>query len=368
MKSYKIKELIDVNPKSKIKVKDSKNKGEYIFFTSGEKTRFYDGYLCDGKNIFIATGGKANFAYHEGKAAYSTDCYSIRTKSIVEPKFLYYFLQSKSNLINKKMFLGAALKHLQKKQFENIEINLPTLTKQKYIINKLEDVFKRIEKSKNNISLNKLQLKYLINSIFNSETSHLKKTSKMIDACIQITDGSHFSPKTVSMGYPYITVRDIKNDNIDFTNCRFINKKNFEELKKNNCAPKKNDLLFSKDGTVGKVAIVKDNTDFVVLSSLAILKCNTNIILPEFLFIILKSEDFLNEAIKKKTGVAIRRIILKNLKNISIFLPTIDEQKKIINNFNDINQKIINLSKNFTKQLDLFKVFKNSLLLKYTNQ
>ena len=51
-------------------------------------------------------------------------------------------------------------------------------------------------------------------------------------------------------------------------------------------SPKKNDLLFSKDGTVGKVTIIKDDTKFVVLSSLAILTCNQNLIIPDF------SKDF----------------------------------------------------------------------------
>ena len=54
------------------------------------------------------------------------------------------------------------------------------------------------------------------------------------------------------------------------------------------------------------------------------------------------------EAVEKKTGAAITRIILKTLKNIKIAIPNLDEQKKIISSldkFNNENKKIIHLYK-----------------------
>lgn len=166
------------------------------------------------------------------------------------------------------------------------------------------------------------------------------KWVKLSDVCERITDGSHFSPKTVDEGFPYITVRDIDKDNINFESCKFVTKEDFSELSKNGCSPKLNDLLFSKDGTVGKVALVSNDVDFVVLSSLAILTPKLNIINPSFLFYVLKSPDFVNTAIGKKTGVAIRRIILKNLKEISIPLPSLLIQKKIVEKLDAIFAEI----------------------------
>jgi type I restriction enzyme S subunit len=150
------------------------------------------------------------------------------------------------------------------------------------------------------------------------------------EVCHQITDGSHFSPKTVNSGYPYITVRDIDKDQIDFDNCKFINEIDFKQLLKNGCKPNKGDILFSKDGTVGKVALVSYERDFVVLSSLAILRPNNNQIDSNFLKYVLKSPAILDEAIGKKTGVAIRRIILRHLKDILIPVPPLPEQQRIV--------------------------------------
>lgn len=166
------------------------------------------------------------------------------------------------------------------------------------------------------------------------------KWIKLSEVCERITDGSHFSPKTINEGFPYITVRDLDENGIDFESCKFVSKEDFIELSKNGCAPKINDLLFSKDGTVGKVALINSDVDFVVLSSLAILTPKIDIINPSFLFYILKSSDFLRVAIGKKTGVAIRRIILKNLKEIEVPIPSLLTQKNIVEKLDSVFAEI----------------------------
>jgi restriction endonuclease S subunit len=156
------------------------------------------------------------------------------------------------------------------------------------------------------------------------------KTRRLEEVCSEITDGSHFSPKTTDSGFPYITVRDIENDRIDFANCKFISTADYMQLLNNGCRPYQGNLLFSKDGTVGKVALVDYDKDFVVLSSLAIVRPDNRQINSAFLKYVLKSRAFLDEAVGMKTGVAIRRIILRNLKSISIPVPPLPEQQRIV--------------------------------------
>jgi type I restriction enzyme S subunit len=146
----------------------------------------------------------------------------------------------------------------------------------------------------------------------------------------RLTDGSHYSPKTVDQGFPYVTVRDLSEGKINFATSARIDKESFEKLRKNGCAPNIGDVLFSKDGTVGKVALVREQLDFVVLSSLAILSPDRRKVSSEFLAIILGSPDFQAEAIGSKTGLAIKRVVLKTLKHLSLNLPPLHEQKRIV--------------------------------------
>lgn len=161
------------------------------------------------------------------------------------------------------------------------------------------------------------------------------KSRALSEVCDLITDGSHFSPQTQHEGIPYITVRDLDEEGINFDKCKFISQESFDELERNGCRPKAGDVLFSKDGTVGKVALVKDDAKFVVLSSLAILRPNKNFITSEYLKYALMSPGLLENALGMKTGTAIRRVVLRNLKTLQIPVPPIEEQFKVIEALDD---------------------------------
>lgn len=154
--------------------------------------------------------------------------------------------------------------------------------------------------------------------------------------CLQITDGSHSSPPSVSKGYPYITVKDITDDKIDFTNCKFITEESYRKLKHNGCEPEIWDVLFSKDGTVGKVAVINFEKEFVVLSSLAILRPKIDALFPFFLKYMLKARPIIDQAVEMKSGSALKRIILAKINLLKVPIPPLAEQKRIVSKVDEL--------------------------------
>lgn len=152
---------------------------------------------------------------------------------------------------------------------------------------------------------------------------------KLDDICDYLSDGSHFTPEFVEHGIPFITVRNLNDGVIDFENCSFISGDVYDKLKKN-CNPKKGDVLFSKDGTVGKVATIDFDKEFIVLSSLAILRPNSDVLNPNYLAVLLKTPRILKQAFDLKSGSAIRRIIVRDIKRIQIPLPPLVIQKRLV--------------------------------------
>ncbi len=155
------------------------------------------------------------------------------------------------------------------------------------------------------------------------------KLLKCYEVCSLITDGTHYSPINIGEGIPFLTVKDMYSNGLDFINCSYISYEEYKKALNNNCSPKIGDVLFSKDGTVGKVYVLKDRMDFVVLSSIAILRPKHTILNNLFLGQILSSEKFLYQATQQKTGSALRRIVLRDIKNLKIPIPPLPEQKKI---------------------------------------
>ncbi len=149
-------------------------------------------------------------------------------------------------------------------------------------------------------------------------------------ACLNITDGSHYSPQTSTTGFPYVTVRNLGSRGIDFESCEGVDERSFLELQRAGCSPEPGDVLFSKDGTVGKVAVNDSDRKFVVLSSLAILRPNKQLLGPAFLGLVLSSEAFQHAATQEKTGLAIKRVVLKNLRAMEIPVPPLPVQRRIV--------------------------------------
>lgn len=150
------------------------------------------------------------------------------------------------------------------------------------------------------------------------------------DICSLVTDGTHYTPPDLGHGVPFLTVKDIDSAGaLDFDGCSKIARVEYEKAAAGNCAPLVGDVLFSKDGTVGKVSIVRAQKDFAVLSSIAILRPNNELIESDYLGHALKSPNVLDQALKKKTGSAIRRIILSDLKGVRLPVPGLSEQRRI---------------------------------------
>ena len=154
--------------------------------------------------------------------------------------------------------------------------------------------------------------------------------STIDEACLLVTDGTHYTPPDVGQGIPFLTVKDCSNDgHIDLIGCSHITGDEFAKAEKGNSAPKRGDVLFSKDGTVGKVYVVDTRETFAVLSSLAILRPDASRLDASYFGWVLKTDSCLDQASQSKTGSAIRRIILKDLRRVRFPLPPLDKQKRI---------------------------------------
>ena len=178
--------------------------------------------------------------------------------------------------------------------------------------------------------------------------------------CETITDGSHFSPETTSEGKYYITVRDVSEDSIDFDNAPKISVEDYNVLKRNGCEPKKGDVLLSKDGTIGKCIIVND-TDFVILSSLGLLRPN-NLIKSEYLRYYLLSDINMKQMYSHIRGSAIKRLTISIIKELLLIHPSLKEQEDIVNYLNPKIAKINDTINKIKYNINLLEEYKTSLI------
>ncbi|MGL1958327.1 MAG: restriction endonuclease subunit S [Colwellia sp.] len=170
-----------------------------------------------------------------------------------------------------------------------------------------------------------------------------------------VTDGSHHSPSIQSEGYPFISVTDVGENEIDFINCKRITKTDYLRLVKEGCKPKVGDLLLTKDGTIGRATIVKESDqDFVILSSLGLLS-PSNSLNDGFLYYFLVSGMNVDQMNSMIHGSALKRMTIRKIDNLKITFPAINEQQKIANFLDHETAKIDTLIAKQEKLIELLK-------------
>ena len=166
----KIDDLCKINPKSPIGAKKAKElpAGQYPFFTSGSNIYYVDEYSIDGENIFINDGGVAGFNYYYGKANYADHVISIKPINI-SAKYMYYYLDSKTQYINSNMFRGTGLKNICRSIFFSFEIPVPPLPVQEEIV-RILDKFTELETElETELDMRKKQYEYYRNKLLSLE-------------------------------------------------------------------------------------------------------------------------------------------------------------------------------------------------------
>ena len=139
-----------------------------------------------------------------------------------------------------------------------------------------------------------------------------------------------------------------------------ISDEDFRELEEGDCRPQKGDVLISKDGTIGKVAVV-DNNDFVVLSSLGILRPSDNV-KPHFLKYFAESQFSLEQMRSRLKGSAITRITLEIINDLDFILPPKELQEKIVLFLDEETEEIDSLIEQLKKLIDLLEKKRTALI------
>lgn len=168
------------------------------------------------------------------------------------------------------------------------------------------------------------------------------KKVKLQDICESISDGDHLPPPKAEKGIPFVTIANIKNNQFDFTNTMFVPELYYEKLD-NKRKAKIGDILYSVVGSFGIPVLIKNNEKIVFQRHIAILRPEK--IDSHFLFYTMLSKAFYAKANAVAIGAAQRTVSLTALRNIEIYLPPLETQKKIAHILSRYDEAIENNNK-----------------------
>ena len=249
---------------------------------------------------------------------------NLKENNLVDKDFLYYFLCSIENNI-KRQARGVAQNNINISILKNVCIPILPISSQKNIVKTLM----RLENILENFKQKKILINFLNKSLFTKYSIGEKESiANLCYVKARIGWQGLTKKEYLSNGeYYLITGVDFKNEKIDFKNCFYVTKERYNQDE--NIKVKINDILLTKDGTIGKVAIVdKLEKPATLNSGVFVLRPKVNNLNVTYLMHSLISEDFKKFIDDIKIGATVPHLNQAALLKYKLTLPPIELQKK----------------------------------------
>lgn len=269
--------------------------GDYPVIGSNGIIGYHNAYTTEAPSITVGRSGNVGkpFIYYGRTWSHNTSLY-IKDFKGNDPVFIYYFLQT----LNLTHYAGgSAVPTLNRNHIHALDVCVPCDVNDQRTIGRYLQLLD--EKITENQNINK-NLEQQALAIFRQyfmdfapyggvAPSDWMEVS-LDDVCIRITDGSHYSPAdSPDSPYPMYSVKDMETYGFNSSTCKHITEDEFRKMKKSDCVPLLNDILVAKDGSYLKeIFICSEEKEEAILSSIAIFRPNTSVIMPEILLYFLK--------------------------------------------------------------------------------
>lgn len=166
---------------------------------------------------------------------------------------------------------------------------------------------------------------------------------------------------TTNFGPYMVTAADINDGRINFDTARCTSSEAFEKRLTAKSRPRRNDVLLTKDGALGRVALVNEEL-ICINQSVAILRPN-NRITPGFLARLLQADHYQKRMIEDAGGSTIKHIYITIVNRMPIAVPKLkSEQEDIAAALSDADELIASLDALIAKKRDLKQAAMQQLL------
>lgn len=294
------------------------------------------------------------------KDAYAGGDLIVLTPTIqMHPLFLGYALNMPSVVLQRaQLAQGDAIVHISADSIKSIEFDAPDFPEQCHIVQALSDIDDLILNLEKLVKKKKAMREGVVQSLITGckrlpgFTGEWKEINLSKKSKIKARIGWQGLKKAeyLDSGYSFlITGTDFVNGYIDWHGCHFVTKDRYDQ--DTNIQVTNGDVLLTKDGTIGKVALVDGLTKPATLNSgVFVIRPINNSYSARFLYYVLSSSVFRTFLDELAAGSTIVHLYQKDLVKFDFYIPpTIEEQEAIATVIYDMEAEIIRLQAKLEK-------------------
>lgn len=387
-----VSQTCDILDNKRIPLNDEERqsmKGHIPYYGANAIVDYIDSYLFDEDLILLAEDG-GNFDDYEnrqiaykitGKAWVNNHAHIVRPKKMFDFDFIFYSLQHK----NITSFIrGGTRSKLNQSDLKAVELLTPiSYSEQQKIATILSTLDRTIEATQKLIDKEKMVKKGLMADLLThgiDEQGRIRspQTHTYVDSPLgmipkgwevvelqesfeYISYGFTNPMPTTEIGPFMVTATDIKNGQISYQTCRKTSQEAYDSLLTKKSKPIKNDILLTKDGSLGRIALMDDSI-VCINQSVALLrpKKSQN---PIFLKHLLESPMYQKKMLHDAGGSTIKHIYITVVDKMKIMKPMqTNEQNQIAAILSVQDRKIETEETNLAKLQNLKKGLMGDLL------
>lgn len=264
---------------------------------------------------------------------------AIRGKS-ADPRFIYYLLHERRRLLD-SLGQGSTFEAINGTDLRGLPVLLPPLPEQQKIAAILSSVDEAIQATQAVIDQTRRVKEGLLQDLLTRGLpghTRFKQTeigeipegwevcqlSKVLSVC---TYGFTNPMPTTSAGPWMVTATNIVDGRIDYDNARKTSAEAYEHDLSDKSKPKVGDVLVTKDGTLGRVAVV-DQANVCINQSVAVLR--PHLLSTRFLMYLLQSPPWQERMLSDAGGSTIKHIYISNLAKMPVVVPPPNDQDNIV--------------------------------------
>jgi len=238
-------------------------------------------------------------------------------ESKLDAKFLYYALDVKRADIAALM-RGAANVGMKPEDLAQFDIPLPPMEVQKEIVTEIEGYQKVIDGAR---------------SVIDNYRPHIaidpEWPKEPLGEVCKFIDYRGRTPKKTQYGIPLITAKNVRGGYIDPEPREYIAEDDYEPWMTRGI-PQKGDVLFTMEAPLGNVAEITTNERFALAQRIVALCPDRDRLIGTFLRDLLLSHTMQDKVIAHQTGSTVYGIKARTLKAITIPLPPLETQQRIV--------------------------------------
>ena len=145
-----------------------------------------------------------------------------------------------------------------------------------------------------------------------------------------VIDCKHITAEFIDDGVPLASIGEVKDKYVNLISSKRTTQEYYLELISGGRKPTQGDLIFSRNATVGEVAIVeKDEEPFAMGQDVCLIRRYAGV-LPEFLYYLLTSSATARQLDLLMIGSTFKRINVDDIRNFDITIPSVKLQSKIV--------------------------------------